>query len=269
MSDWNKRQRRSAEVKSRAGESNHMYGYCRVIGCNKPARAGTSDGLDMRFCRSHADHCQRHGSPYKGSCAAKELNPYRRAALQWLIDHEDDTWVINTIQRVEGMYRRAGQHVEAFRLRGLSPKERAKAAWARLREHEVDPRLVVAAWLGLEMAVKDDPQPEFKKEFIQVQAAKIIYRMASGTHKQWEREVPDPAWSGQRNKKVTQAMHVYPRSRGRVLRHMGEALEAAVELLVDHHIENIHTFKNERDLIGRYDDRPWPKSWVSRRRKIA
>ena len=267
MDDWQQRQRRTNEVKGRAKQPNHMYGYCRVIDCNKPARAGTSDGLDMRFCRPHADHYQRHGSPYKGSYTAKELNPYRRAALQWLVDHEGDIWGVNAIQRVEGLYQRAGQHIEAFRLQGLSPKERAKASWARLRENEVDPRLVIAAWLGLEMAVKDDPQPESKNEYIQVQAAKIIHRMASGTHRRWEREVPDPAWSGQRNKLAIQEVHIYPRSRGRVLRHLGEDLEGAVELLVDHHLADVHAFKRERDQQGKYDDRPWPKGWATRRRK--
>lgn len=65
-------------------QTNHMYGYCRVIHCGKPARAGTTDGLDERYCRAHADHDQRHGSPLKGSYTARELNPYRRAALAWM-----------------------------------------------------------------------------------------------------------------------------------------------------------------------------------------
>ena len=30
-----------------------MYKYCRIVGCGKTARAGTSDGLDTRFCRLH------------------------------------------------------------------------------------------------------------------------------------------------------------------------------------------------------------------------
>ena len=35
---------------------------------------------------------------------------------------------------MEGLYGRAGPFVEVFRLRGLTPQERARAAWARLRE---------------------------------------------------------------------------------------------------------------------------------------
>ncbi|MER8745544.1 hypothetical protein NKH54_21025 [Mesorhizobium sp. M1004] len=86
----------------------------------------------------------------------------------------------------------------------------------------MDPRRVVAAWLAIEMIIRDDPQAERKAEFKQVQAAKLIHKMASGTHKRWG--------EGANAKEL----HVYPRSRGRVLRHVGEALGQACELLVEH-----------------------------------
>ncbi|MDX8458190.1 hypothetical protein [Mesorhizobium humile] len=179
--------------------------------------------MDTRFCRSHADHYARHGSPYKRSYRAREINPYRAAALTWLEANQNDTHVANAVDRVTTLLRTAGPHVEAFRLRGLSPQERAKAAWARLRKAGIDPRRVVAAWLAVEMIISDDPQAERKAEFKQVQAAKLVHRMASGTHKRWG-EGP-----------TTTELHVYPRPRGRVLRHMGEALENACELLVEKH----------------------------------
>lgn len=200
-----------------------MFTRCRVIDCDKPARAGTEDGLDTRLCRSHSDHYARHGSPYKRSYTAREIAPYRKAALAWLEANEGDMWVRNAVERVEGLYRSAGPVVEAFRLRGLSPETRAKAAWARLRKAVVNPRRVVAAWLAVEMIIRDDPQPETKLEFKRVQAAKLIHKMASGTHKRWG--VGADATE----------LHVYPRSRGRVLRHLGVALQEATELLLDHH----------------------------------
>ena len=127
-----------------------MYSYCRVIGCKKPARAGTSDGLDMRFCKSHAEQYQRHGSPYKKSYTAKVLNPYRRAALAWITENEQQFSVKNAIQRVEGVYQRAGPHVEAFRLRGSNPRERAWAQHghdcARPRSIPVYPSLLGSPW---------------------------------------------------------------------------------------------------------------------------
>lgn len=236
--------RRKQEVKARAAEPNHMFGYCRVIGCGKPARAGTDDGLDTRFCRSHAEHYQRHGSPFKRSYTGKELAPYRRAALKWLKANADLFWVKNALDRVRGLYQNAGPHIEAFRLRGLSPQDRAKAHWARMRKAKIDPAQVVAAWLAVEMITADDPQPVTTPEFRCVQAAKVVHRMASGTHKRWEREVPDPNWSGLRTKTVIEEKHWYPRSRGRVLRHIGEDIEQAVELLAQHHLAEIRASKD-------------------------
>lgn len=253
-------------VTERAELPNHMYGYCRVIGCGKPARAGTSDGLDTRFCRSHAEHYQRHGSPYKGSYTAKTLNPYRQAALAWLLEHEEDFWAADCIKRVKGLYSGSGQHVEAFRLRGLPPKERARKALSRLRVAKVDPRLVIAAWMAVEMALKDDLQPELKPEYKRVQAAKIIHRMASGSHRRWEQTIDNHTQPWKSMTKVTE-MHVYPRSRGRVLRHLGEMLERAMELLVDHRLDEVHAYKRERDKRGKFENRPYPKEWVARKRK--
>lgn len=217
---WKRRAARKAEVKGRAQEPSHMFKMCRVVGCKNTARAGTGDGLDTRFCRAHADHYARHGSPYRASFKASEINPYRRAAVEWLVDNEGDRVVANALQRVRGLYDRAGPHIEAFRLRGMSPKERAKAAWARLRQHNVDPRMVVAAWLAVEAKTAADPQSETKSEFKRVQTAKLVHRLASGSHKSWR----------QGGGKTTE-LHVYPASRGNVLRHLGEDIERAAELV--------------------------------------
>jgi hypothetical protein len=55
-----------------------------------------------------------------------------------------------------------------------------------------------------------------------------------------------------------QELHWYPPSRGRVLRHIGEDLEGAAELLVDHHLDAILDFKNERQAQGKLGKRPHP-----------
>lgn len=225
IASWRRRTARKSEVKRRAKEPSHMFKMCRVVGCKETARAGTNDGLDTRFCRSHADHYARHGSPYQGSFKASEINPYRRAAAEWLTSNADDHFVLNALQRIRGLYDRAGPHVEAFRLRGMSPKERAEAAWARLRHHNIDPRTVLAAWLAVEAKVANDPRAETKPEYRRVQAAKIVHRLASGSHKSW------PHSPGK-----TTELHVYPVSRGNVLRHLGEDLEGAGELLADRYL---------------------------------
>jgi len=197
-----------------------MYGYCRVVHCGKAARAGTGEGLDMVFCRSHADHYSRHGSPYKASYTAAEMRPHRNEARKWLKTNEAEPDVQRALLRVRGLYQQAGPHVEAFRLRGLTPRERAWAAWARLRKASVDPLRVLEVWLAVDGVIAADPQPDNDPEFRRVQLAKLVHRLASGTHKVW----PSPGGK-------VEEMHFYPRSRGRVLRHLGQDLEDALSFL--------------------------------------
>jgi len=209
----------------RVKSPNNMYSYCRVIGCPHSASAGTTEGLNHLYCRKHEDHYERHGSYTKRSYTASEINPYRKIALGWLKANKDDITVKLAIKGIERLYRNAGAHIEAFRLRGLSPKERAKAAWARLREAKVDPISPLAAMLAVELVIFNDPQPERKQHFKLVQGAKLVHRMASGSHKRWERETNN-------GKVEVTEMHKYPRSRGRVLVHIGQQLEKASELVV-------------------------------------
>lgn len=246
MTDWAKKRQRRDQVKARAKQPNHVHSYCRVIGCRFPARSGTSDGLDTKWCRRHADRLQRHGSPTKGSYPAAILNPLRRAAIEWLMENPNDPWALSAVKAVRGLYGRAGPHVEAFRLRGLTPEQRAKAAWARLRKDEVDPRLPVAAWMAVEMAIRADLQPDLKPEFKRVQAAKLVHRMASGSHRRWGTGQVVLGAKDKGTLRVSNELHVFPKSRGRVLRWIGADLEKAVELLIDHRLEVIDAFIKER-----------------------
>jgi hypothetical protein len=232
------RQRRKAEVAQRAATPDHMYSYCRIIGCRNPTTVGEGKGLNRLYCRKHEDHYQRHGSYTKPSYPASVTTPLRKVALKWITENEDQRTVQLAIEAVRGLYRRAGPYVEAYRLAGLSPEQRAKAAWARLREAKVDPRKPLAAWLAVELAVSRDLQPETKPAFKRVQAAKLVHRMASGSHKRWEREQRDGTL-------VTQEMHKYPASRGRVLWHIGEQLERATELVTPDFLDNQN---NSREL---------------------
>jgi len=213
-----------------------MFGHCRAIGCAKPARAGTSNGLDTRYCRKHADHYGRHGSPFKTSYSSAELLPYRRVVTSWVAAHASDKWVLNAQDRIRGLYQQGGHHEEAFRLRGMTARERAWKAWARLREAEVEPLQVLEAWLVVELAVALDAQPDDRSEFKQVQAAKLTHRMASGSHRRWERETVRRRANHITTEKQVDEMHVYPHSRGRVLRHIGGDLEDACALVVLAHM---------------------------------
>jgi hypothetical protein len=225
------------KLNQRLQHPNSMYSYCRIIGCPNPASAGTDEGLNHLYCRKHEDFYERHGSYTKRSYTASEINPYRKVALDWFKSNADNITVKLAIKGVEALYASAGAHIEAYRLNGLSPEERAKAAWARLRVTKVDPFASLAVMLAVELAILNDPQAERKQHFKWVQAAKLVHRMASGSHKRWEREASD-------GKVHVEELHKYPRSRGRVLIHIGQQLDKVAELAVASYIhENTNTFR--------------------------
>ena len=214
------RRRALENLRDRVSTPDSMYCYCRVIGCHQPATAGTNTGLNRLYCRKHEEHYERHGSYTKPSYRLSEIQEHRKLAIRWLDEHKDNPSVRYALNQVAKLYRRAGPKIEAFRLRGLKPEERAWAAWARLREANVDPMRPLVAWLTIALAIKNDPIPERKKEYQLVQAAKLIHRMASGSHRRW----PQSTLEGEIQ---TKELHVYPKSRGLVLRHLGKQLEQA------------------------------------------
>ncbi|TCI07452.1 hypothetical protein EZM97_31570 [Dyella soli] len=193
--------------------------------CTNRTTADSGSGLNRLYCRKHIEFYRRHGSYVKTSYGAGELRPYRAQALAWLDLNEREMAVQAAIDGVRRLYRTAGAAVAANRLAGRPPAERAKATWAQLRQREVDPLEVLAAWLAVDLRMRDDPQPDRHEEYRWVQVAKLIHRMAGGTHKRWETERADG------RVQVTE-LHKHPVSRGRVLRVLGEELAATCNGLI-------------------------------------
>jgi hypothetical protein len=80
-----------------------------------------------------------------------------------------------------------------------------------------------------------------------------VHRMASGTHKSWANGASK-----------ARELHIYPASRGQILRHVGGDLEQAVELLCDHHLSNIQVYIESAKKAFRTASR---RMLVGRRRK--
>ncbi|OOG49686.1 hypothetical protein B0E50_05910 [Rhodanobacter sp. C01] len=196
------------------------YEHCRVYPCTNGTTADRGEGLNRLYCRKHIEFYRRHGSYVKRSYGAGEIRPYRVKALQWLGAHVDEQSVRLSVAGVQRLYRAAGAPIEAFRLPGKTPAERARAMWAQLRMQKVDPLEVLAVWMAVDMRLRDDPQLDRHDEYRQVQAAKLIHRMAGGTHKRWERGRADGRIE------ITE-VHKHPVSRGQVLRMVGRELSAA------------------------------------------
>lgn len=218
------RQARRAEIRHRLAAGAGAADRCLVIGCPHPPTAATGKGLNRRYCRRHEEHFARHGSYIKASYSASVTAPARRAAFDWLTANEASPDVKRFLSAILRVYQSAGRATPTFRLAGQSPSVRARAVWARLREAGVDPRLPAAAWLGVASVTRADPMPERSVEYRGVQVAKIIHRMASGSHRRWVSQQPSGAIQ------VTE-MHKYSASRGEILRRIGAEIERCAETL--------------------------------------
>ena len=221
------RRKRRDSIQRRVEEARPVYAVCAVLDCGRPSAAQEKSGLHKVYCRHHAEHFRRHGSYSKPSYTAAELNGYRVGALRWLQTHADLPEVAQAVEKVRTLYWRGGKPEEAFRLVGKSPEQRALMIWAWLRVREVDPLVPIAAWLAVQLRHQADHQPERRIEFRWVQVAKVLHRIAGGSHKRWQLHNPDGSLRGEE-------VHRYPASRGRVLRHLGEALAEAAKPLEAH-----------------------------------
>lgn len=199
---------------------------CCIHYCRRPTTASTGAGLNRRFCRVHEEHFERHGSYLKRSYRRSELKPHLQAAMNWLNANRGAHALELSVSAVLGQYAAAGASIPFHRLRGLAPAERSRAAWTRLRNAGVEPVRVIATRLAIEAAHRADPQPESRSEYRCVQVAKAVHRLASGTHRMWEKERP-----GQGAEVIE--VHMYPSSRGRILRHLGAAVQRATDSALD------------------------------------
>ncbi len=222
MSSSAQRQQRISSLRKRIAGPQDAYERCRVYPCTNSTTADRGEGLNRLYCRTHIEFYRRHGSYVKRSYSASELRPYRLEALAALKTASGAQDVMLAVASVRKLYRAAGAPIEAFRLPGKTPTERARATWAQLRQREVDPLEVVAAWVAVQRQLSEDPQPDRHEEYRHVQVAKLIHRMAGGAHKRWEHQRADGGT-------VVTTLHKHPISRGRVLRVLGSQAAKACE----------------------------------------
>jgi len=246
-------QRRADKTRRKAKAPKPKAGFCTVEDCWEKVRAATEASFDFKLCRKHADFQSRHGSTMAKSYPVAVANPYRRAALEYVLANLEDIVVSHAIADVGSLFRRAA-HVEATSLRGMKPAARAAVAFARLRKAEVDRRLVVAAGVAVAMMKADRLQSDPSDTYAHVQIAKIVHRLGSGTHKYWPTNAAYPE------------LHKFPKSRGLVLVKIGEAVAGAVAQLVAERLPDILAFKAARRAAGKPDTSAKSKRIQGRKR---
>lgn len=222
--------KRRADLVRRLVETNHnVRSRCWVFQCPEPPGNASGKGLG-RFCRRHLEHFRRHGDALKPSYSATKANPFRRAAAAWIKRNAADRFVQAAMKRIEGLMAGAGQAIAPRNLRGVNAEDKARSVWARLRNREAAATDILAAILGVAMCHAADPQ-RGKVEYLRVQIAKVLSRMAGGEVKRWPTHFTDPALP-----KVT-VLRWFPASEGLVLRELGKTAEVSAEFIIAERME--------------------------------
>lgn len=223
------------------------FRVCPIPGCGRPPQARAGKGFSLSHCRYHVQARNRYGSFWKRNIPAATLYPYRRAAERFIREHASDFWVSAALQALEGLMSSSGPVQRTVDvLHSLEPRDKARAALARLRKAEIAPERLLVAYLAVSGALLEDPigpggEPG---EYRRVQSAKAVFRLASGSH------IIYGAGPRQRYDR-------YPRSTGLVLRHLGSMLETACEHVHETHLAAIMQLKTQ---AGEKQHRSTPRS---------
>jgi hypothetical protein len=169
-------------------------------------------------CRYHVQFRARHGSHWHGTYKAADLKPYLASAAEWINHHRAELPVALSLRGLQGLLDGAGQPEDAQNIKRRTGAEKARVAFARLREAGIEAERLLAVHLAVAALIEDDRGSHRAEEFRQVQTAKALHRLASGTHKGWEWPMPDGTTRPIES-------HAYPRSSGVVLRVMGRELD--------------------------------------------
>jgi hypothetical protein len=131
-------------------------------------------------------------------------------------------------------------------------------AFARLRESGVQPERLLAIHIAVAALIEDDRGSHRTEEFRQVQTAKAIHRLASGTHRKWE-------WPMHDGTTRPLEFHAYPRSSGVVLRVMGRELDEICGTVTDAAREAVIAQRNEK--FGPHPSKlpGWKPAWQAKR----
>lgn len=154
---------------------------CHVPGCHRPTQRSAAKGLSRLYCKVHVEFHRRHGSYWRRSYLVWELAPYRAAARLWLRRHKREAKVEAVIAALEGLLAGAGRSESAYDLRFMSPAEKARISMARVRDVEVTGTRLLE--IALTVSAKVEYDGPHDPGFRDVQVAKLVHRLASGTHR--------------------------------------------------------------------------------------
>ena len=208
---------------------------CSIPGCDRPAQAlAAPDSRATALCRKHLKHRARHGSAWRKSFTAEELDPYRKTASRWLTANRQAPMVQHVLTALAGMMANAGKAESAYDLNRVKPEKRAKIALARLREAKVAPETLLINAMAVWALFEAEDMDERMREFREVQIAKLAHRLASATRRT-RTGLPMPA--------------KYPPSAGLVLRHLGRMIDDKAALIAEPAARDVLAMVNGRESL--------------------
>lgn len=153
------------------------------------------------------------------------------------LEAEDELYYRSALEAAKVRLRTAPATVRIGRLKNLMPAEKARQCWSRMRDKNVDPKKIIEAGLMIHLMARERFDPELRKQaFREVQAAKIVHRLAGPT----EYKVVEtlrrngPHWERHTMRKVIRGQ-----DEGRLLRYLGRDVLELTELIDEHHLARV------------------------------
>lgn len=216
---------RLQDIKERSAEpTQEPPRRCSALGCVRVTQRSAGNGLSDIHCKKHVEFRRRHGSTWRKSYTAQEIGPYREAARLWLRQRKNYQKVADILAALDGRLQAAGRSKRANEVRWELPGEKARIALARLREggHTAEDLLVATLTIKATQAAMG---PRADVEFRNVQIAKLLHRLASGTHRTTS---GFPLLGGSR----------YPRAEGTFMRILGHMVEDVAGIVANEEAVN-------------------------------
>ncbi len=212
-----KRHQRAEYIASRAKQTDE-HQRCKAPMCTRLTRSAAGDGVGKHHCKMHEQRLMRHGSTIKDSYRAPDLHRYAKRTYEWLKANQSHPAAQEAKAKLDRTLREAGHYESQANVPYMTPAEKARLAWMRIRIKQLEPELVISKLMAVEAMLKVDPPLSSEAEQYRLwQLGKVTHRMAGGYHR---REV----MPGQKHWKFFQ-------SSGHVLKHLGEQAAKVTQAL--------------------------------------
>lgn len=231
---------------------------CTIPDCGRLSMVAAGVGLAQTMCQRHVQLRARHGSPWCPTYKAADLKPYLTSAAQHIKQRHAEPYIAHSLMALRALLDGAGRPERAQDIKWKKAPARARIAFARLREANIEPERLLAIHMAVSALILDDNGSHRVIEYRIVQVAKAAHRLASGTHGRWTQRLTSAT-----TRPIP--LHVYPKSSGQVLRVMGKAIEECCELATERELQAVRDLKRERFGLHESQLPGWKPLWMRKR----